>query len=227
MLTSATIKHFESIAPTWKRKGWVNSSLLNGAIDKFVRQTEQKIGLHRKKYKTGLYFGIGTGALFRYFQNYNLAGIDGSANMLQQCPEGIVQILSQIEELPFLMNNQFHLSFCRNLLKHCEDPLEAVRSMYEKTRQGCIAIAVESVVLKSEDKVIPTTLVRMTDNSHPSFLTVDEIVNLFKKAGFLKVDYNVFQHRASWLKRWVEAEGASLEIQKNIVEFTSVWLITQ
>lgn len=217
MIEIETLKHFNTIAPTWGQKEWVNSQSLNGRINDFLRSTERAAGLAKKRHKTSLYFGIGTGALFRYFHGYNIAGVDASAAMLGQCPEGIIQLLSRVEELPFLMDNQFHLTFSRNLLKHCSEPFMAIQSMFQKTRRGGVAIAIESVVLEPEDSVIPTSLVRTTDPSHPPFLTIEQVQKIFKKSGFHKVEYCVFPHRATWLSRWLAAEQAGEEIRAEIL----------
>lgn len=218
MLDQKTINHFNQIAPTWENKGWVNSRSFNQNIDRFLRSTERKVGFHNKRYKSSVYFGIGTGALFKYLSRYNVAGVDEAQEMLRYCPEGVVQILSKVEKLPFLMDNQFNLSFSRNLLKHCTDPLEAVRSMYQKTRSRGVAVTAESVVLNKEDKDIPTRLVRATDPSHPSFLTLDEVVELFKKAGFSNVEYEIVPYRSAWLKKWLQAEQARNNLQQDILE---------
>lgn len=218
MLGIHTIQHFDSIASTWNLKTWVNSIPLNRKISRFVKETENHAGLRRKRHKSALYLGIGTGALFRYLARYHIAGVDAARDMLVQCPEGVIQILSKVESLPFLMDDQFHLAFSRNLLKHCVDPLEAIREMYVKTRRGHTAIAIESVVLTKGDRAIPTALVRMTDPSHPPFLTVSEIVELFEKASFSRVEYSIVYHRSAWLRRWVEAEQASHGMHQAILD---------
>ncbi len=218
MLAQKTINHFNQIAPTWENKGWVNSRSFNQNIDRFLRATERKVGFHSKRHKSSVYFGIGTGALFKYLSHYNIAGVDEAKEMLRYCPEGVVQVLSKVEELPFLMDNQFNLAFSRNLLKHCVDPLEAVRSMYKKTRPGGVAVTAESVVLNKEDKVIPTNLVRMTDPSHPEFLSLDEVVKLFKKAGFSNVEYEIVPYRSAWLKKWLQAEQARKGLGNDVLD---------
>lgn len=217
MIEERTANHFDTIASTWDRKEWVNSVTLNIKINNFVRSTEKKIGLQKKPHKTSLYFGIGTGALFRYLKRYNIAGVDRAASMLGQCPEGIIRILSEVENLPFLMDNQFHLTFSRNLLKHCQEPALAVESMYRKTRSGCVAVMAESVVLCKEDRDVPTALVRMTDPTHPPFRTVEEAVALFER-WFPRVDYKIVYHRSAWLKRWIEAEQASKEVHRAVLD---------
>lgn len=218
MLEEKTTNHFNSIASTWEKKEWVNSSRLNNQIDRFIRSSERTIGLQKKRHKTSLYFGIGTGALFTHLKRYNIAGVDEASQMLGKCPEGIIQILSNVAELPFLMDDQFNLVFSRNLLKHCPEPLQAIESMYRKTRPGSLAIATESVVFTNEDKDIPTKLVRMTDPSHPPFRSVQEIVKMFEKVGFSSVEYIIIPYRSAWLKRWIEAEQASVETHKAILE---------
>ncbi len=218
MIDGKIISHFNSIASTWQKKEWVHSKFLNRRIGFFVKSNERKIGLHKKKHKSMLYFGIGTGALFGNLAQYNIAGVDEAGEMLTQCPEGVVQILSKVENLPFLMDNQFNASFGRNLLKHCVYPEEAVISMYKKTRNEGTSMIAESVVLKEEDKFIPNELVRMADPNHPSFKTVDEILESFEKAGFKKINYTIIPHRSAWLKKWVEAEQVSKKIHKDILD---------
>lgn len=218
MINIKTSEHFNSISSTWETKGWVNSVQFNRKISNFIECSEKRIGLNKKKFKSSLYFGIGTGALFRYLSSYNLAGVDVASGMLQQCHEGIIQILSKVEDLPFLMNNQFNLTFSRNLLKHCESPREAVGSMYQKTREGHIAITVESVVLDKRDRDIPTNLVRMGDPSHPRFLTAGEVIDLFYQAGFSRVEHEIVTYRSAWLKRWVTAEQLDNNAREEIIK---------
>ncbi len=218
MLEAATLNHFNRIASTWEQKGWVRSRWLNGVIGNFIRQSERRVRLHTKKYRSSAYFGIGTGALFHHFPRYSIAGIDEAADMLGKCPQGIIQILSEVEELPFLMDNQFNLAFSRNLLKHCPEPQKAVESMYQKTRLGGIAIAAESIVLHARDREIPTRLVRMTDPTHPPFLTGDQVVSLFVKAGFRHVDSIIIPHRSAWFQKWRAAEQADTAIEQEVLE---------
>ncbi len=218
MLEKTTLNHFNKISSTWDQKGWVKSQKLNGQIRNFIRSSERKINLHAKRYRSSVYFGIGTGALFKHFPRYSVAGIDEASDMLGKCPEGIIQILSKVEELPFLMDNQFNLAFSRNLLKHCPEPLRAIESMYKKTRPGGVAIAAESIVLNEKDKEIPTRLVRMTDSTHPAFLTKDEIVNLFLKAGFKHVNTEVVLYRSAWFQKWLSAEQGNKTIEEEVLD---------
>lgn len=218
MLEKTTLNHFNQISSTWEKKGWVRSQRLNSQIRGYLRQSERKAKLHRKKYRSSVYFGIGTGALFRHFPRYSVAGIDEAADMLGKCPEGIIQILSKVEDLPFLMDNQFNLAFSRNLLKHCPDPLAAVESMYKKTRPGGVAIIAESIVLDIKDKEIPTRLVRMTDPTHPSFLTRDEVISLFCKAGFRHIDSIVVPYRSAWFQKWLVAEQGNKNIEQEVLD---------
>jgi SAM-dependent methyltransferase len=217
MLQKTTLNHFSKISSTWEKKGWVRSQVLNNQIGNFVRQSERKVGLQKKRYRSSIYFGIGTGALFRQFPRYNIAGVDEVADMLGKCPEGIIQILSRVEELPFLMDNQFNLAFSRNLLKHCPEPLAAIESMYKKTRLGGVAIVAESIVLTPKDKTIPTNLVRMTDSTHPAFLTHKEILSLFYEAGFRHVDFKLVPYRSAWFRRWLAAEQGDKDIEKEVL----------
>ena len=218
MLEKTTLNHFNRISSTWENKGWVRSEKFNSTIRDFIRSSERKVNLHKKKYRSSVYFGIGTGALFKNFPRYSVAGIDEAAHMLGKCSEGIIQILSKVEELPFLMDNQFNLAFSRNLLKHCPEPLLAIESMYRKTRPGGIAVVAESVVINPDDREIPTRLVRMTDVSHPAFLAQDETVNLFYKAGFKHVEYKIVPYRSAWLQKWLLAEQASKEMAQEILD---------
>ena len=104
MLEKTNLNHFNKISSTWEKKGWVRSRKLNSQIRDFIRQAERKVNLHRKKYRSSVYFGIGTGTLFKHFPRYSVAGIDEAADMLGKCPEGIIQILSKVEDLPFLID---------------------------------------------------------------------------------------------------------------------------
>ncbi len=218
MLEKTTLNHFNKISSTWEQKGWVRSQKLNSRIRTFIRESEMKAKLHEKKYRSSVYFGIGTGALFKHFPRYSVAGIDEAADMLGKCPEGVIQILSKVEELPFLMDNQFNLAFSRNLLKHCPEPLAAVESMYRKTRPGGVAIVAESIVLDKKDREIPTRLVRMTDPTHPAFLTKDEVINLFLKAGFKHVDTEVVSYRSAWFQKWLTAEQGNKDIEREVLD---------
>lgn len=219
MIPTKTLQHFNDIASSWEQKEWVNSDALNHRISHFVKQSERHAENHQKGSKSSLYLGIGTGVLFKYLKRYNIAGVDAAAGMLKQCPEGIIQILSKVEDLPFLMDDQFHLSFSRNLLKHCEDPAQAVASMYKKIRKGSVAVSAESIVFQEKDSVVPTTLVRTTDPSHPSFLSLDATLNLFRQAGFKDVYYEIIPHRSAWLKRWIAAENASSAVHEEMIRF--------
>jgi ubiquinone/menaquinone biosynthesis C-methylase UbiE len=217
MLEKTTLNHFDKISSTWEQKGWVHSKKLNSHIQKFIRQSEKKTGLHTKKYRSSIYFGIGTGALFNHFPRYSIAGVDEARDMLGRCPEGIIQILSKVEELPFLMDNQFNLAFSRNLLKHCNEPFLAIESMYNKTRPGGVAIAAESVVLHKRDREIPTKLVRMTDPAHPAFLTSEEVIALYYKAGFRHVESVLVPYRSAWFQKWLTAEQAGDAIEREVL----------
>lgn len=217
MLEQETLNHFDKISSTWEEKGWVRSQRLNSKIRSYLRESENIIGLNTKKYRSSVYFGIGTGALFKHFPRYSVAGVDEAAGMLGQCPEGIIQILSKVENLPFLMDNQFNLAFSRNLLKHCPEPLAAVESMYKKTRPGGVAVMAESVVLDTKDRNIPTQLVRMTDPSHPAFLTQEEVVTLFYKAGFSHVDSTIVPYRSAWFQKWLTAEQGNKDVEEEIL----------
>lgn len=217
MLEKTTLNHFNKISSTWEKKGWVQSRVLNNQIGSFICAAERKAGIYRKRYKSSVYFGIGTGALFKQFPRYSLAGIDEAANMLGRCPEGVIQILSKIEELPFLMDNQFNLAFSRNLLKHCFEPLRAIESMYRKTRPGGVAVVAESIVLTQEDKEIPTRLVRLADPTHPPFLTHEEIVALFYRVGFRYVDYKIISYRSAWFQKWLAAEQGDSAVEAEVL----------
>lgn len=217
MVESQTLAHFNDIAATWEHKGWVHSQTLNSHIDAFIRASEKKIHLHSKQHKTGLYFGIGTGVLFDYLHRYAIAGIDGSAEMLGQCPEGVIQILSQVENLPFLMDEQFNLTFARNLLKHCHEPERAIEQMFLKTKRDGVAVVAESVALHPDDTDIPTQLVRMTDPTHPRFLTHAEITQLFYDAGFANVEIEVMPYRSKWLTKWIQAEQARRNVHQGVL----------
>ena len=218
MLEKSTLNHFNKISSTWEQKGWVRSRKLNKQINSFLRESERTTGLDKQKHRSSAYFGIGTGALFSYFPRYSMAGIDEAADMLGKCPEGVIQIISQVEDLPFLMNNQFNLTFCRNLLKHCPEPLQAVESMYKKTRPGGLAILAESVVLDPEDREIPTKLVRMSDPTHPQFLTKDEIIQMYYKAGFRHIDIKIIPYRSAWFQKWLAAEQGTKDIETEVLE---------
>ena len=209
--------HFDNIADTWEAKGWVNSAKLNRAIQRFIKGTERGYHLSRTKHKTLLYLGIGTGVLFQYLGNYNIAGVDEAFNMLSQCPEGIIQIRSNAENLPFLMPDQFHIGMFRNLLKHCHEPQKAVSALYQKIRPDYGVTAFESVVYDEKDKEIPTRLVRMTDPDHPSFLSIDDVVALFKDAGFRDIHYELMPFRDRWLEKWVRAEKADPKMKDEII----------
>ncbi len=217
MIRKETQDHFDEIADTWTRKGWVNSNELNGEISKFIRKSEIKVGLDCLDHRSMLYLGIGTGALFEHLQRYHIAGVDRASNMLGQCPEGIIQILSSCEELPFLMPNQFHAGFFRNLLKHCESPEEATRTFYEKIREGFTLMGCESIVYDDEDINVPTSLVRLTDPSHPPFLSLRKIIEVFKGAGFRDISYRIFPFRDRWLGKWLDAEQAPPEIHREVL----------
>ena len=218
MLTKETTRHFSAIADTWGQKEWVNSVGLNSQIDDFIRETEAKIGLDEIEDKISLYFGIGPGVLFKYLRRYSVVGIDASAQMLGHCPRGVVQILSNVNDLPFLMDNQFDLTFARNLLKHCFEPELAVEEMYRKTRKGGSAVIAELAPLYASDTDVPTRMVRTTDPSHPRFLTQDEITDMFIKAGFSHVETKAIFHRGRWLSKWIKAEQATPEIRDHILE---------
>jgi SAM-dependent methyltransferase len=165
-----------------------------------------------------VYFGIGTGALFNHFPRYSVAGIDEAAGMLGKCPEGVIQILSKVEELPFLTDNQFNLAFSRNLLKHCPEPERAIESMYKKTRFGGVAVCAESVVLNANDRDIPTRLVRMTDSTHPAFLTKKEAESLFLEAGFKHVETEIVPYRSAWFQKWLAAEQAHRGVEQEVLD---------
>ena len=218
MLERTTLNHFNEISSTWEQKGWVHSQKLNARIRSFIRESERKAGIHMKRHRSSVYFGIGTGALFNHFPRYSIAGIDEARDMLGRCPEGVIQILSKVEELPFLMDNQFNLAFSRNLLKHCPEPERAIESMYKKTRIGGVAVCAESVVLNASDRDIPTRLVRMTDSTHPSFLTKEEVKSLFHRAGFKKVETEVVPYRSAWFQKWLAAEQAHKDVEQEVLE---------
>lgn len=208
MLHTATRNHFDTIAQTWEQKEWVRSPRLNSAIDCFLRQSERRVGLHQKQRTSALYLGIGTGALFDRLARYHIAGVDRAATMLGRCPEGVIQILADAEHLPFLMGNQFHLAFARNLLKHCMEPRRVLETMAEKTRRDGVVVTIESVVLRPEDRRIPTALVRLTDATHPPFPTASEVLDGFSRAGFSRVEHVIVPYRSRWLRRWIDAEQA-------------------
>ena len=215
MLAQDTLNHFNKISDTWEQKNWVNDEYFNLRLARFIKSSEEHAGLSKKRHKSALYFGIGTGKLFHQFRDYNLAGIDEAANMLGQCPEGTIRILSKVEDLPFLDNNQFHVTFSRNLLKHCPEPHKAVEQMFQKTRKGGVCLCAESVVQANEDKVIPNTLLRFTDPNHPSVLSISDIITLFERAGFYAVDYQLFPYRSTWLSKWLAAEQANIWDREN------------
>ena len=215
ILDPSTQNHFNQIANTWSQKGWVNDAGFNSTLAAFISDTEKKLRLDQKQHKSLLYVGIGTGALFQWLQKYHIAGVDQAFTMLEQCPEGIIQINAPGNDLPFLMPNQFHLGLSRNLLKHCQDPYEVIREMYGKLRKGSSVICFESVVFKKEDSAVPTELVRLTDPIHPPFLTIDQVVALYDHAGFRDIQYQIFLFRDTWLKKWIKAEQADEEVQKD------------
>jgi 2-polyprenyl-3-methyl-5-hydroxy-6-metoxy-1,4-benzoquinol methylase len=214
MIAAETLSHFNDISSTWARKRWVTASAFNRQIDRFVRASETLTGLDGQKNKSAAYFGIGTGVLFDYLTRYSVAGVDEARMLLEQCPEGVIQILSDVTQLPFLLDNQFHLVFSRNLLKHCQDPSEVVKTMYQKTRPGYCSVIVESVVLNEEDRYLPTELVRLTDPTHPPFRTLDEIISMAHEAGFSHIDYKIVPYRTTWLKNWVDAEQGGKEVHR-------------
>lgn len=215
LLDLSTQNHFNHIANTWSQKGWVNNTGFNNTLAAFISDTEKKLRLDQKPHKSLLYVGIGTGALFQWLQQYHIAGVDQAFKMLQQCPEGVIQINAPGNDLPFLMPNQFHLACSRNLLKHCQDPYEVIREMYGKLRKDGVALCFESVVFQSEDIDVPTELVRLTDPTHPAFLTIDQVVALYDHAGFRNVQYQIFLFRDAWFQKWMQAEQAGEEVRKD------------
>ena len=90
--------------------------------------------------------------------------------------------------------------------------------MYRKTRPGGIAVVAESVVLNPEDREIPTRLVRMTDPTHSPFLTHDEIIKLFYKAGFRHVESIVVPYRSAWFQKWLAAEQGDKNIEQEVLD---------
>lgn len=217
MLGDTTLNHFNAISSTWEEKGWVHSRKLNSNIHRFIKSTEKATGLNAKRDKSSLYFGIGTGVLFKYLRRYHVAGVDQAAHMLGRCPEGPIQILSDVNELPFLMNDQFNMTLSRNLLKHCAEPERAIQSMYHKLRPGGAAVILESVVLKAEDAEIPTRLVRMTDPTHPPFLAKEAIEVMVKKAGFKRIETGIMPYRSAWLHKWLRAEQARTAVHDDVL----------
>jgi hypothetical protein len=85
-------------------------------------------------------------------------------------------------------------------------------------RPGGVAVITESVVLAPEDRRIPSALVRLSDPSHPAFLTADEIVDLCERAGFSHVEATIVPYRDRWFRKWLAAEQARADVAQEAWE---------
>jgi ubiquinone/menaquinone biosynthesis C-methylase UbiE len=201
MLKKLITNEYDSIAPSWRQKVWVNDSDFKNRIIKFA-------GI--KNVGDLLDVGIGAGDLASLFNVKSITGIDISKAMLKECKKlhpNYNLILGDAEKLPF-KNSSFDIVCCRNLLQNFNNPTRAFKEMFRVLKSGGNLIIIESAVYKVESE-FPTAACRVVEPFHPLFPSHEELYKLFKNFHLRKIKQEVVGVHKKWLAKWQLSKKAS------------------
>ncbi len=145
---------YNKICATWNNKVWAQSEDFNSMIVEFADiQGDEK----------ALDVGIGSGDLETFLPLTDVTGIDISEGMIRECRKKHPKLklyACDAEHLPF-KDNSFDFVYCRNLLQHFDDPVNAVMEMRRVARPKGKIMAIESAVYENERQFV-TDIVRLT-----------------------------------------------------------------
>ncbi|MFA5887632.1 MAG: class I SAM-dependent methyltransferase [Candidatus Nanoarchaeia archaeon] len=201
---------YDRIAESWKNKVWVQSSDFNSRIVKFSEITGNEKSLD---------VGIGSGDLETSLSLTDVAGIDISSKMIDECRKihpNFKLCVSDAEALPF-ENECFDFVCCRNLLQHFVDPCKAFGEMYRVTKKNGKILVIESAVYKNETFCV-TPIVRVTEPHHPEFPSHELLRSLFERYNVNNIDQHVEGLHKKWLNGWCKSKAATEAQREDVIK---------
>ena len=157
-----------------KYKAYWGANILKQRLDKVLDLSEDNYRL--------LDYGCGQGAYTKYLNKINLKTLGIDINYFKEWKENKNFIKLDTNKLPF-KNEYFDLTFCFEVLEHCENYYE-ILSEIKRVTQKHIILSIPNCDINNSLRGANLVPAHWTDQTHVNFFTKESIREVLKDLNF-------------------------------------------
>jgi ubiquinone/menaquinone biosynthesis C-methylase UbiE len=205
--------YWKTRATKYAKLAWVNNKDVLKSLEKFckLKKTDRLL-------EVGCGNGVVAVALSKKVKE--VWASDRSPHMLGLFPKGTdIKLLVSDVEKDITINNYFNTVVARMLFHHLTDFNSAFFNCKSMLVKGGSLVLQEGGVLPEKEKEVATwyaDMMALKEDRHN--FTVEELIHLFKKAGFKKVTTLTLVDKNFSINNWLENSGQSKKLQKKIYD---------